>query len=278
MRAYKFKKSQRGFLGALIGGIADFFGGERANKANAFQAEQNRLFQERMSSTSYQRVVEDMKAAGLNPMLAYQQGGASSPGGSMPAPMQNTMGSAVHTAMAYKRQAAEVENIKADTANKIADLPGRQAEASRLQQVAEDYPQWTREILKSERFLMAAKEDIARWNLSYEEKRLRISEKLLDQTLPAELRERIASAVLKEVEAKYHPYKLVAPAIGAAAGAASAFGVGKLLHGYGAMKGARKALGSGEPAVFRHRRPMRAHRQGESGYQYTRPLPGPSKY
>lgn len=51
------------------------------NAFNANEAEKARGFFSDMSSTAYQRATKDMRAAGLNPILAYQQGGSSTPGG-----------------------------------------------------------------------------------------------------------------------------------------------------------------------------------------------------
>lgn len=67
----------------MIPGIGDKFAQDKANAANIAQADINRRFQENMSNTAYQRAMADMRAAGLNPTLAFSQGGASTPSGSV---------------------------------------------------------------------------------------------------------------------------------------------------------------------------------------------------
>lgn len=51
------------------------------NAASAASVQKQMDFQERMSNTQYQRGMADMRKAGLNPILAYKQGGASAPSG-----------------------------------------------------------------------------------------------------------------------------------------------------------------------------------------------------
>lgn len=117
------------FTGAgssLLSGAATLIGGMQANAANVAMAREQMAFQERMRDTAYQAAVKDLQKAGLNPMLAFSNGGAAVPSGAM-GHVDNAMGPAVSNAMQTYQAHQAVEsaktaqdNVKADTVNKNA--------------------------------------------------------------------------------------------------------------------------------------------------------------
>lgn len=116
-----------GGIGSLVTGGLSYLGSSSANAANRQLAQQQMAYQTDMSNTSYQRVVEDMKAAGLNPMLAYSQGGASTPSGSM-ATMQDEITGATSTAQQSRRLQAEIDNMRESNDNIRANTSKTQAD------------------------------------------------------------------------------------------------------------------------------------------------------
>lgn len=129
-------------VGLVSAGLG-FLGGERTNAANrdiasaanaasAEQAAKQMDFQERMRSTQYQTAVEDMKKSGLNPMLAYTQGGAGTPSGAMgqvsTAKMGNSVASALQGYQSISMNNADIDLKKATTTGTTATTLKTEAE------------------------------------------------------------------------------------------------------------------------------------------------------
>lgn len=114
--------------GVLTGGLG-VIGTHMTNQSNSAQAERQMDFQREMSNTAHQREVEDLRKAGLNPILSALGSGASTPAGA-----QGTMNDfapgiskGADTAMAVRAQNKEnqfkdatIGNLNADTDNKGA--------------------------------------------------------------------------------------------------------------------------------------------------------------
>lgn len=112
-------------IGGLVSGVTSLIGGENQNSTAKEIASDNNATSIELANTAHQREVQDLKAAGLNPILSATGGSGASTPTLQAAPVQNTLSGVANSAATMASTLADVatkmatvDNISADTANK----------------------------------------------------------------------------------------------------------------------------------------------------------------
>lgn len=114
------------WVGPAISAAASLVGGMMGNKSNEAMAGKTRAWMTTMDNTKYQRSTADLKAAGLNPMLAYMNGVSSA--GTPPTPqMQDVVSPAVNSANTARMTGAQTEFMDAQTQQALATAANQQS-------------------------------------------------------------------------------------------------------------------------------------------------------
>lgn len=128
--------------GSLLSGLFGSSAQRSANRTNIMLNRENRQWMEDMSNTAYQRGTKDMLAAGLNPMLAYSQGGANVPNNSA-ATVQpvdagaRALGNAAQNALTAMQTSAQTQKTEADARLTTAEAQIKESQVPFAERMAE---------------------------------------------------------------------------------------------------------------------------------------------